>query len=182
MINLKGPINSIFLIFLSLIGGVGFKLLGCPLQDLLQNNIWARQLSYFIVILFTTSFIGDDDHPPLIHLRNAFLVYVFLIVFTKMSVRFTVIVFFLILIIYVLHIYINYFKTKSNNNNNKDENQYYKNLINQLNSITMTLGVVIIIFVTIGFSSFVIYKKKQYGKKFNIIKFIFGVRDCKYQV
>ena len=69
--TLKGPIDSIFLVFLALMGSVGFKLLGCPLQDLLQNNVWARQFTYFIVVLFTSSFLDDGTNPPLVHFRNA---------------------------------------------------------------------------------------------------------------
>ena len=93
-------------------GSVGFKLLGCPLQDLLQNNVWARQFTYFIVILFTSSFLDDGKKPPIQHFKDAFLVYLFLVVFTKMTVRYTVIVFFLILFTYVSHIYMRYYNNK----------------------------------------------------------------------
>ena len=64
--SLKGPIDSIFLVFLALMGSVGFKLLGCPLQHLLQNNVWARQFTYCIVVLFTSSFLDDGTNPPVV--------------------------------------------------------------------------------------------------------------------
>ena len=176
--TLKGPIDSIFLVFLALMGSVGFKLLGCPLQDLLQNNVWARQITYFIVVLFTSSFLDDGTNPPLVHFRNAVLIYLFLIVFTKMTVRYTVIVFFLILTIYVLHIYMRYYNSKIQDKNTQDD-QHYKSLIKNLDSITTYLAYSVVVILTIGFSTFVFHKKKQYGKKFDFIKFIFGVRACK---
>lgn len=178
--SLKGPIDSIFLVFLAIMGSVGFKLLGCPLQDLLQNNVWARQITYFIVILFTTSFLDDGKKPPIQHFKDAFLVYLFLIVFTKMTVKYTVIVFFLILSIYVVHIYMKYYNNKISDQNKSDDN-YYNGLIKKLDSISTYILYITVIILIIGFSSFIIHKKKQYGSKFNFLKFIFGVRSCKEQ-
>ncbi len=178
-IALKSPLDSIFLVFLALMGSVGFKLLGCPLQNLLHNNIWARQITYFIVILFTSSFLDNQGKtPPIIHLKNAFLIYLFLVIYTKMDVKFTVIVFFMILSVYIGHIYIRYYNNKISDKFTGDD-KYYKSLILKINNANSIIAYSALVIVIFGFISFYINKKKQYGKKFNFIKFIFGTRLCK---
>ena len=174
----KGSVESIFLLFLAIMGSVGFKLLGCPLQNLLHNNVWARQITYFIVVLFTSSFLSDGKKPPVYHFLNAIYVYLFLLTFTKMTVRYAVIIFFLILFIYVSDIYIKYFKDQIKDPNISN-NDYYRTLINNLNSINNCVGYITISILVFGFSSYLVKKHQQYGNKFNIIKFIFGVRACK---
>ena len=179
--SINSIIYSIFFIFLGLIGNIGLKLLGCPLQKLLENNIFARQFAYFIVILFTSSFLDDGKSSPRHHFKNAFLVYLFILVFTKMKIFYTIIVFFLILSIYVLHLYIRYYKNKINNKNSLTDN-YYIQLNKKLENINKILIYISIIILIIGFTNFLFYKKKEYGNKFDIIQFIFGIKYCKKKI
>ena len=174
--NFKAPLDSLFLVFLAIIGGIGFKLLTCPLQDLLQNNVLIRQSAYFIVILFTASFLDDGKTSPFIHFRNAFMIWIFLILFTKMNLTFTFVVFFMILIIYIIHMFMKYYNhliLQNENNNN------YRIINENLYKVAMSIGILSIITIIIGFFSFLFEKKRQYKNKFDLIKFIFGVRFCK---
>jgi len=169
-------IDSLFLIFLSIMGGFGYRLLTCPLQDKLSNHPIFRQIAFFVVILFTTSFLDDGKTNPLVHLKNATIVYIFFTLFTKSTLRYTIIIFFLLLIIYISHTYQKYFQYKIDQ---KDSNSLsYQNYINILNNLNNFLIIISIIFLLIGFYNYIIKKQKQYGKKFNFTKFFIGSRNC----
>ena len=71
-----------------------------------------------------------------------------------------------------------FYNTKIKDNNKQDD-QHYLSLIKNLDSISSYLAFAVVIVLTIGFSTFVLHKKKQYGNKFDFIKFIFGIRACK---
>ena len=174
--NFKAPLDSLFLVFLAIIGGIGIKLLTCPLQDILHNNVLIRQIAYFLVILFTSSFLDDGKTNPLVHFRNAFFVWVFLILFTKMNLTFTFLVFFMVLVIYIIHMFMKYYNHLIIKNEN---NNQYKIINGNLNILTIIIGTIAFITLIFGFFSFLFEKKSQYKKKFDLIKFIFGVRFCK---
>ena len=169
-------IDSLFLVFLSIMGGFGYRLLTCPLQDKLSNHPIFRQIAFFVVILFTTSFLDDGKTNPLIHLKNATIVYLFFTLFTKSTLRYSIIIFFLFVIIYISHTYQKYFQYKIDQ---KDPNSHsYQNFINTLNNLNNFLIIISVILLLIGFYNYIIKKQKQYGKKFNFTKFLIGSRNC----
>ena len=100
-IDITNKIDGLFFVFLAMMGSFSFKILGCPLQKLLANNIMARHLTYISVVLFTTTFMSDGRINPLYHLIYALCIYLFIIVFTKMTVVFTIFVFALLMILYI---------------------------------------------------------------------------------
>lgn len=173
---IDGQIHSLFLIFLSIMGGFGYRLLSCPLQDKLTNDPIFRQIAFFVVILFTTTFLSDRKTNPLIHLKNATIVYLFFILFTKLRLRYAIIIFFLFVIIYICHTYRNYFQYKIDE---KDPNSHsYQNYINILQNFNNFLIIISIIILIIGNFNYITKKQKQYGKKFKLFKFFIGTRHC----
>lgn len=51
-------IDSLFLVFLSIMGGFGYRLLTCPLQDKLSNHPIFRQIAFLLLFfLLPTSLI-----------------------------------------------------------------------------------------------------------------------------
>ena len=177
--EIRDELDSLFLVFLTIMGSFSFKLLGCPLQKLLANNLYARHAVYLSLILFTTSFLDNKNKNPIIHFKNSFLIYFFIIIFTKMTVPFTIIVFLLLLVLYVIHMYMNYFSYKIEHQSDNDKN-IYKNYNKNLDKLNKVL-IILVIFITIfGTVKFLLHKKKQYIKKFSVFKYLFGVRYCKY--
>lgn len=178
--EIRNQLDSLFLVFLAIMGSFSYKLLGCPLQKLLANNLYARHVVYISLILFTTSFVDDKNKNPIIHFRDSFLIYIFIIIFTKMTIPFTIIIFLLLLVLYVIHMYTNYFSYKIEYLSDNDKiiyKNYNKNLDN-LNKVLIILVVLITIFGTV---KFLLYKKTQYRKKFSVFKYLFGIRYCKYE-
>ena len=177
--DVKNLLNSLFLIFLAILANFTFNLLSCPLQTLLENNLLARHILYLSVILFTSTFLIDKKFNPTDHLIGGFILYLFIIILTKMTIPFTIIVFFLLLTLYIIHLYVDYFSYKINNSKDKNEIKIYQNYNNYITIITKLLIILIICITLFGFTQFLLYKKKQYGKQFKIDKFIFGTRICK---
>ena len=133
--NIKDALNGLFLVFLTIMSSFTFKLLGCPLQTLLANNIIARHLIYLVMVLFTTSCFNDGSVNPLYHFFYAFCVYLFIIIFTKMRVIVTLIVFILLILIYISHLYIKYFNYKiDNEKDNEKDNKKDNEKDNQKNN------------------------------------------------
>ena len=60
-----------------------------------------------------------------------------------------------------------------------EDNNHYRIINENLYKVAMSIGILSIITIIIGFFSFLFEKKRQYKKKFDLIKFIFGVRYCK---
>ena len=186
IINTNDITNGLVLMFLAIMGSFAYKLLACPMQKILSRNVVIRNLSYLTLILFTTSFMSDNKINPIFHFIKAFIIYIFIIITTKMTPLITGIIFCTLLILYTSNMYIKYFNNKINpndkekNNTDSKEKINLKNKINFLEKSNKILLILVLIFTIYGFINFTITKNKQYGKKFSLFKFLFGVRKCDY--
>jgi hypothetical protein len=195
IINTNDITNGLVLMFLAIMGSFSYKILACPMQKLLSNNIIIRNLAYVTLILFTTTFMSDNKLNPIFHFIKAFIIYIFIIITTKMTPFVTSIIFSMLLIIYTSNMYIKYFNNKINSNdkekkyivseekNNTVNNEKInlKNKINILEKSNKILLILVLIITVYGFINFTITKNKQYGKKFSLFKFLLGVRKCNYE-
>lgn len=194
IINTNDITNGLVLMFLAIMGSFAYKLLACPMQKILSRNVVIRNLSYLTLILFTTTFMSDNKVNPIYHFIKAFIIYIFIIITTKMTPFITGIIFCTLLIIYTSNMYIKYFNNKINphdkEKNNTDSREKtntiseekinLKNKINFLEKSNKILLILVLILTIYGFINFTITKNKQYGKKFSLFKFLFGVRKCDY--
>ena len=194
IINTNDITNGLVLMFLAIMGSFAYKLLACPMQKILSRNVVIRNLSYLTLILFTTTFMSDNKVNPIYHFIKAFIIYIFIIITTKMTPFITGIIFCTLLIIYTSNMYIKYFNNKINPNDKEknniiskektntisEEKINLKNKINFLEKSNKILLILVLIFTIYGFINFTITKNKQYGKKFSLFKFLFGVRKCDY--
>lgn len=195
IINTNDITNGLVLMFLAIMGSFAYKLLACPMQKILSRNVVIRNLSYLTLILFTTTFMSDNKVNPIYHFIKAFIIYIFIIITTKMTPFITGIIFCTLLIIYTSNMYIKYFNNKINPNMEEKKNNTIseektntiseekinlKNKINFLEKSNKILLILVLIFTIYGFINFTITKNKQYGKKFSFFKFLFGVRKCDY--
>ena len=169
-------INSLFLVFLSILGGFGYRLLGCGLQDKLLNHPVYRQIAFFIVIVFTTSFLDSGKISPLSHLLNACMVFIFFTLFTKLTLNYSLTIFILLLLIYVCHKFEKYYQYEIDNNKTISKNFHnYLTFVQNLNNILIVITVLILI---IGTIKYYFLKKKEFGKKFNYKDFFLGTHKC----
>ena len=172
-------IDSIFLIFLTVLGANSFKLLGCQTQKLFKNNRIIHHFAFFCLVIFTTSFLDNINITPHLSIFKASLVYIFLIIFSKMDLLYTNIVFFLLFIVYLIHKYILYYNHKVYRIENDEEKLWYINTVNLLEKSTKLFFIIIPFIMTFGYIKYNIRQRNEYGKSFSSFKFLVGETKCK---
>lgn len=167
----EGLIKGIFLLVLGVSGNFVAETLGCQSQKILTENMFAKHMIILLIIYFALGFTSIDNPHPIEIARNTLIVWILFVMFTRMSLFFTIIAFIILTIRYIIHSFIEYYEKK--------DSEKYKTNIEQLNTIAIYLQNIIIGVVLLGF---VVYFKKQYSdyyKTWSTFKFIFGVNKCK---
>jgi len=172
-------IDGLFLVFLSIMSSYTFNIISCPTQKLLNNSLISRHIIFLLVVMFSTTVLSDDIINPIYHFIKSFFIYIFLIISTKISTNLTITIFALFIILYIVHMYRYFYINKYDTISNAKERLQYKGYIDLIHSLNNILIILIFIITLYGFIQFNIVKRKQYGKNFDFIKFIFGIRACK---
>lgn len=168
--NITPLLNATLLLFISIAGNFLAETLGCKTQLYLQN-MYVKHILILFMIYFTIDFTqGDNISNPFVNLRNAIIIWILFHLFTHLDIIPTAIVLFLFVILFFISNYLSYLE-KTGKNNKK-----LKEILVKLEKLSLLSVVVIII---VGFFYYYIEKKNEYGKRFNILKFIFGVKKCK---
>lgn len=165
--DLNDIIKSIFLMLLAISGGYVAQTLGCKTQKILTENMYVKHLVVFLVIYFTSSVLNENKHPN-DSLVNTLIIYTLYLLFTKMSIEFTLGVLFLLGLNYILSRYINYYES------NDIEQEKVKNF----KDIQAKITIISVVSILIGFILYMRKKHIEYGKKFSFKTFIFGVLKC----
>ncbi len=170
-LKIVNTILGVFLLIVAVAGNFIAESLNCQTQKLLTNNMFVKNLIIFMVIYFALDFTSEEGnliHPKELFIR-AFMIWSFFLIFNKMDLIYTAIVFFSLFYILVTKNIIKYY-------NNKKES---KKMVEYLKKSTFYTFVLIIVTMLIGFS---LYFKKQYTdhkNNFNFIDFIFGKTKCR---
>tara|TARA_E500000178_G_C16928143_1_gene710401 strand:- start:452 stop:1027 length:576 start_codon:yes stop_codon:yes gene_type:complete len=171
-INSNLVITSIFLLIIIQCGGYISQLFTCKLQHILTINMFTKHL-VLLLLIFSALMITDKKYktPPGIHAIYTGIIYIIFLLFIKMNLYFTLTTIFILLLIFILHHYNEYYK-------NIDPKKYKKTIKN-LETINYTLTIFIIIIILIGFYLYFIEKTEEYKGKWSSFKYIFGVNKCK---
>ena len=161
----KNIIKGIFLIILAEYGNFVADTVGCNTQKFLSENILAKQFIIIMIIYFSINFTSDTDVNPTINIIKALLVWCGFLMFNKMNLTFTITAFVLLVAVYIIDNYNQYYKIKKKNTDKLDKIQKY---------IYILIGVLTI-------SGFLIYLSKKYVEYKDVwsnIDFIFGKNSC----
>ena len=161
--------RGLFLLILTISGAFIGETLSCKTRKLLTENIYAKYLVTLFVIFFAVDFTDNKNLSPLDNFISALKIFILFIIFTRMSLPFTIAAFFGVVSLYVMNEYIDYYES------DKEKNQ---EIIHKLNKVNNILLYVLIFIIIVGF---LLYANKQYHehkKDFSILKFIFGVLKC----
>lgn len=165
--NIDDEIKGLFLLVLAITGNFIGETLGCKSQKLLTDNMILKQIFIVFMIFFALSFTSSDTVEPTVHIKKAFIVWIFYILFTKMDINFTILAFLLLLTIYILGEYKKYYE-KNNNKKMMDIIEKYKQLL--IKSV--------ILLVVLGFVIYFIKQYQDHKKDFSVLKYLFGVKTC----
>ena len=176
-----GIIDGLFLLFLAISGNFLAETLGCQTQELFTNSIIAKQIMTFFIIYFTIDFSDANIEEPSVKLTKAGFVYLFFLLFTKMDLKPTVLVFILLFGIYITSSYKKYYeaKFKQQDKPSKEGKTAHSEKMASMGQTQQTLMGIVVVTILAGF--FMYYREKQveYKDTFDLKKFIFGVVKCK---
>lgn len=172
-------LKSVLLLVLAVSGNFVGNTLGCQTQYHMTNNMYVKHLVLFFIIYFTLNFTSDEKENPIEMFKNAMMIWVCFLLFTKQNITFTVITALLFVGTYILDNFIEY--NRKVIEDTKSEKEKLK-LIENNEKLSKTrywafrggLGALVA-----GFLVYMKGKKDEYGDDFNFGKFIFGKVTCK---
>ena len=167
-------LKATLLLILSVCGNFLAETLGCQSQKVLEN-MFVKHLLLFFMIYFTINFTQTGIVVnPIINVFKAFIVWIMYHFFTHMDLVPTLIVGLLLMILFFISNYRTYIKESTSVKKEKGEK-----VDNALKFTQKILWIILVITILVGSSLYYFEKKKEYGSKFNPLKFIFGVKKCK---
>ena len=167
-------LKATLLLILSVCGNFLAETLGCQSQKVLEN-MFVKHLLLFFMIYFTINFTQTGIVVnPIINVFKASIVWIMYHFFTHMDLVPTIIVGLLLMILFFISNYRTYIKEGTSVKKEKGEK-----VDNALKFTQKILWIILVITILVGSSLYYFEKKKEYGSKFNPLKFIFGVKKCK---
>ena len=165
----KDIVKAVFFLILAIIGGWVGQLIGCKTQKLMINSMLAKHIVMFMIIYFAMDISNEDKKSPLMILKASVSIYVLFILFTKMNIYSTIIVFLLLGVIYIINTHISYLEK---NNGSEQDIQKYTN-------INAMLYKVVPVIIIVSFGAYFMKQREDYKKDWDTIKFLFGNVTCK---
>ena len=165
----ENSIHGVFFLILLLCGNFVAQLLGCKTQKMLRENMYAKYIIAFIILFFSMNLMkADESINPLETFQLSMYIFIMFIMFSRMNLNFTILVFSLLLLIYIVSITIKYLETTNPEHERlTDLYQVRKNLYN-----------VVFLLIIIGFTLYFLKQRKDHKKNWSTLKFIFGKRVC----
>ena len=168
---LDQAIKGIFLLVLAVCGNFVAETMGCKSQRLLSKNMIAKHFITFLLLFFAIDFTTtQSDDSPLDTLKLSSIIYIFFILFTKMNLVFTVLVFLMLTIVYIIGLYIEYYSSHDEEDHN--------GILVTLKKTKKFLYSGIIGMILLGFGLYFIKQRNEHKKNWSTIKFILGTPKC----
>jgi hypothetical protein len=158
------------LVLLSAYGNFIPDTLGCQSQKFLTNNILVKQFIIIMIIYFSINFTSSENTNPNVVLLNTFYIWIGFVIFNKMTLNFQIIVFLLLMSVYIIYNYNEYYK--------KQKNIVEEHRIKTLDTIKSVIYVIILGITLIGFISFSINHYIKYKDNWDTIKYLFATAEC----
>ena len=171
MINSYNPIKGIFLLILAVSGNFVAETLGCKTQQLLRENMIAKQIIIYSIIYFALEFTSEGTPYPIDLAKQSTIIWFIFLLFTKMSLTFTIISFVLLACVYIIQSFISYYRDQGEEKN--------KETIQKFLLLEKIAIIMVFITIPIGFLLYFMKQYKEHSKSWSTINFIFGVTKCK---
>ena len=169
MLDEEKLFDTLFLLFLGTLGGfIGGGITACQMQKLVRDNIYVKQVLFFIIIYFTNSFVQKSHDIWLIFSRSIIL-YIIFVMLMKNNYKSIMIVFGILFINKLLLQYKSQLLKDTKNTQT----------INLVDNVRYYLTILAAVVMVLGFGQYYIEKKSEYKKQFDNITFIFGSNKCK---
>tara|TARA_B110000211_G_C14081873_1_gene554962 strand:- start:274 stop:855 length:582 start_codon:yes stop_codon:yes gene_type:complete len=163
-------IKGALLVFLAMSGNFLAELLGCKTQKLLAENMWAKHIILIFSIYFAVGFTTNLN--PVTNMRDTLVIWLIFLLFTKLSVAFTGIIFICLAGLYITQNFLDYYKVQS---------ALSKKTLDLIVKVKNMFTIGLIIILIIGFT---LYSRQQFldhRDDFSAIKLLFGTISCDHQ-
>jgi len=182
-------IKSVLLLALAVSGNYVGNTLGCRTQYNMTNNMYVKHIVILCIIYFTLSYSTTEIPNPTELFKNTVLIWICFLLFTKQNIWFTILTSCLVIVSYVAHSYINYYKYEQDKYKAKYkdicknmcedmcEDKYDKKIQNLSLVVKCAYNLALVSLIT-GFFTYFFEKKNEYKHNFNYATFIFGKVTC----
>jgi hypothetical protein len=163
--------TAIFVFILIISGNYLGGLLPCRVQQLMRDNVFIRHFLGYMTLLFFVVLTMPDLFAGSLFASSS-LLYLFFLFFSKTHHVFWVVITLLLGSIYIINLA---YRTKGS-----DDNEILQQLkeYEHLGIIRSTAIFFVISFTAVGFLIYLGNKKREFGKKFEFMKFILGNPEC----
>jgi hypothetical protein len=168
-------VKAVLLLTLAVSGNFVGNTLGCATQYHLTNNMILKHIALVFIIYFTLSYTSTTVPDPTDLFKNTLIIWVSYLIFTKQNITFTAITGALIVATYILHSYVEHYEKLQKDNKNTD----HSGTITKLKTYRKYAYTGIVASMGIGFVTYLMEKKEEYGDQFEFHSFILGKPDCK---
>ena len=167
-------IKGLFYLLLGISSNFIGDTMGCQVQQLFNKSIIFKQLIVYFTIFFGID-ISDGKNLKLNDkLKITTIVYILFTILANMNIKFSILAFGLITILYLLNTYIS--ELKPGRNDNIKANKKY----NQIREIRKKISILLVSVICIGVYYYYRLKKEEFGDNFSIISFLFEQNNCKF--
>ena len=153
--------KGLLLIFLAISGNFLAQTLGCRFQELMNENMIAKYIFILFIIYFTVNYTSSSNTSPTKLLLTVF-VWLFFILLARTNIYFTIIIFILLITLYTINNYIDYYKNLMDKETDENKKQEYNKIINNLNKAYLGIEILTLSLLIIGFSVYFIQKYIEY--------------------
>jgi hypothetical protein len=172
-------LKSVLLLTLAVSGNFVGNTLGCKSQYHMTNNMYVKHVLLLFIIYFTLNFSSDNSQNPTELFKNAFIIWICYLLFTKQNITFTAISIGLIIATYILDSYVSYydgiFVNPSIEQEEKLKSLEIKDKYVMYRDYTFNASIFTIL---LGFGLYFKEKYLEYAEEFDILTFLFGKVEC----
>lgn len=177
--NIIPHANAILIFTLILSGNYLDDFFPCKVQNLMRNNLVMKHLVGFMILYFLT-ILAIPELKSIKGIGSAVILYILFLLSTKINYIAWAVVLFIYVIIYLLNIIVNDLIIKKESIENNSERKKKVVIISNLKRVMAWLFIINVIIIITGFIYYYKRKHVEYGKKFTIKRFFFGLPDCKH--
>ena len=160
--SIANIIPFIFVLGTSILTNFIGDIMGCKIQKLFSNSIILKYI-VILFIIYSTISVFEKNASPKEHFYQSLYILILFILFTKNTLRITILTGVFMIILFIIEDYKNYYK-----NIKKNEK------IKELNNISIFLKYIILILIIYGHIIYIIKQKNKFNTKFDIFKLYKG--------
>lgn len=172
MNSLNDSAKGLLLIFLAIICNFLGDTMNCSMQTIMYKHPIIKWLIILGLIYFTINFTSSSNVNPSWLFLNSFIIFIIFILFMKQNKITFYVSLALLIVIFSINQYMNYYQ-------NLEQNETNQNKVAKLKKTLLGLEIILIIILISGNLMYLYKQYNSYKKEFNILSFYFGTNKCK---